>query len=717
MKRVIALILSLAVLMALLLPMQAFAEEKDKGLENAIKIAKSKFTIPDTYKFTYSIGSEGDKTVWYLNWNSKDGMESISVTIDSSGKIRGYDKYRPYDYSRPKKLPKVSKQEAKEKAEEFIKNIDPDILPQLKYQEDEQNYLVDYAYYFTFNRVVNGIVFYGNYASMRVDSDTGEVIGYYLYWDENINFPAPEGIISLEQAEKAYREKLGLRLVYTYRMEGEKMVVSAIYAPKYNNYYYGVDAFTGERVQIDSVYYGPYYDVGGSANMLKDQTAEAAGEPVLTPEELEAVREASKLIDVAKAEQIARSNPYLELDNSFKLTYSSLSTNWPNRNEFSWYLSFSKETGDKVEDYRYVSVGLDAKTGEITNFYKTLPYKEGETAKYDQNASKAEVEKFLKEFKADKFAQTQYVDWQGAYIREPSNWYAFSYERMVNGVPFQENGITVEFDAVHGKVRSFNMSWYNLEFPPVDNVVSLNSVYTKLFDQVGLELQYKIMYGEIIPLEAAADGNRRNLNTYLVYALKQGKPYNFDAYTGVLIGYDGKPYKENKVPEYTDIAGHFAEEKIKILAEYGIALEGPEFKPNEKITQKDFFMLLSKVVNTYYGPVITAESSDEDIDQMYSLLIREGIVKEGEKAPNSSVTREDSVKFVIRALKYDKVADIKGIFNITFKDANEIDSNLLGYVAIANGLGIVNGSNGYFYPKKELTRAEAIVIIYNYLQG
>ena len=67
-------------------------------------------------------------------------------------------------------------------------------------------------------------------------------------------------------------------------------------------------------------------------------------------------------------------------------------------------------------------------------------------------------------------------------------------------------------------------------------------------------------------------------------------------------------------------------------------------------------------------------------------------------------------------MKYDKVADIKGIFTVSFRDAGSISEDLHGYVAIASGLGIVKGDGVNFKPKKETTRGEAAVMIYNYLR-
>ncbi|NLZ90417.1 MAG: hypothetical protein GX918_00695, partial [Clostridiales bacterium] len=57
----------------------------------------------------------------------------------------------------------------------------------------------------------------------------------------------------------------------------------------------------------------------------------------------------------------------------------------------------------------------------------------------------------------------------------------------------------------------------------------------------------------------------------------------------------------------------------------------------------------------------------------------------------------------------------KGIFVTGFKDQGSISPELVGYVAIAKGLGIVGGSGGYFNPRASLTRAEAAVMLYNYL--
>ena len=75
------------------------------------------------------------------------------------------------------------------------------------------------------------------------------------------------------------------------------------------------------------------------------------------------------------------------------------------------------------------------------------------------------------------------------------------------------------------------------------------------------------------------------------------------------------------------------------------------------------------------------------------------------------------MKYIIRALKYDKVADIGSIFIVEFKDKASISPELTGYVAIASGLGIVKGDGTNFSPARKVTRGETAVMIYNYLQS
>lgn len=688
----------------------------DKELENAIKIAKTKFTIPESYSFESNISTSGEKKIYQLSWNSKDKMNpaSIYITIDEDGMVMNYSKYSQDDYKQTSKLPKLSKQDAAAKAGQYIEAIAPGLLKELKYEETNQVSIMDSGYYMNYYRVVNGIPFYNDRVTVNINRDTGALQNYSRQWTGIVSFPSTSGTISLTDAQKAYASNLGFRLIYKYAQKDNVLSAYLAYAPVYSNGNYALDAFTGEKRRISGdFYYGMYDQVMLTS---KNKAEMAAGGVQLNPEELKAVEEASKLISQEEAEKIARNSEFLKLSESFKLASYYLNSGWPDRTQYSWSLYFTKTADDTTAYTDYVNVSINAKTGVITSFNKGTPVDPAAKPANDMAKAKADVDAFLSKYYPDYAKQTEYDKLTSEnYMSgsEQNKFYSFVYYRMVNGIPFPDNGITVNYDNTNGIISGFNMNWFNINFPK-DKVISLDAAAAAMFEKVGLEKQYKLDYPEsnakIMPRPSTD-----NAKVVLVYVLKNNRPQLISAVTGALLNGDGTEYKEPVKTSYTDIKGNAAEKQIMVLADNGIYLEGSQFKPNAAITQLDFLTLLSKTLS-YYGPVITTKSTSQDIDELYAYLQREGIIKAGEKAPAAGVTREEAVKYLVRALKFDKVADIKGIFNINYKDKAAISPSLTGYVAIAAGLGIVDGKSARFDPKKKMTRAESAVMIYNYLQ-
>ena len=715
--------MTLVVIFTLAIPLQAFAANMDQALENAIKIAKTKFEIPADYKFNSSLSTDGTRKIFYLSWNSTDNtnMKNINVRIDENGLILGYDSYSQDDYVMTRKLPTISRQDAKVNADGIIKNIDPKLPSQLKYQESNQNSLLDPNYYLSYYRVVNGIPFYNDQVSLTINRETGRMLNYNRQWTDVSSFPAAVNIKILAQAQEAYKTNLGLKLIYKYSYTDDKIKTYAVYTPVYDNGSYAVNAFTGEKVQTGYGYYGPYYDKGMGVTFNQSMKSAEAASVVLNPEELNAVEEAAKLKTAEEAEKIARAAKYLGLTDEFKLSYSSLNQNYPVRNEYVWNLNFNKEDKENPGASSYISASINANTGEITGFYRSAPYVQDAKAKYDLAASKAAVEEFLSQNYPEYFKQVKYNELVNNNIiyssgtEKPQN-FNLSYSRMVNGIAFPDNGLTVNYDAVNGMITNFGLTWFKTDFPAIDKAIPVGTAYSKLFSDIGLGLEYKVKIpAETTDAKILPQPTQTTAEVELVYALDGKKPLFLDAFTGGILNYDGSPYIEAKPVSYTDIKGNYAEKQIMVLAENGVYLEGTEFKPNANITQKDLMTLLSKTLS-YYGPAITPKSTAKAIDELYAFLTREGVIKQGEKAPDAAVTREDAVKFIIRAMKLDKAADLKGIYISSFKDKSKINPSLTGYVTLAAGFKIVIGSNGFFNPTTELTRTEAAVMIYNYLQ-
>lgn len=714
MKSKIALFSALLIIFSIILPTTAFAAA-DPGLENAIKATKQMFDIPDSLSnFSYSVRTEGDLKIWILNWSSKDddGI-NIEVSIDNTGDILSYYKY--ISNENIKKLPSLSRSEAQKKAEEILKKLNPNILDNIKLSKGNRKVSInDNAYYFSYVRTHNGIDFPKNGIDIFINKQTGELESYNKYWSKDLVFPSAEKAINLEEAQEAYKKNLGLALTYKSSIENSNIKVYGAYSPIYGSSCY-IDAFTGEKINLGRAYYDTAFNTAYKLSL----TVAAGGlnnEIALTPEEIAAVEEVSKLLTQEEAEKTARELKVLELDNSFTLARASLYKGWYGNKGYEWNLNFTKSD---EKDYSRVSVTIDAVTGEIKGFSTGYSVPDDDTVKYDKDTAKKAVEEFLNQIQPIKFKETKFKEIEDEIsvdekIEKPK-YYSFQYTRMVNDIPFEDNGIEVEYNAVTGKIVRYNLDWYDIEFPSLEKSASIDKIYDIFFRDIGLELQYTTATDDILYLKEQGENSKQEVK--LVYAVKSDKPAILDAFTGAILDYSGKPYKEEKPLEYIDITGHYAQGEIEVLAQAGIGLEGPELNPDEKIKQKDFLLLISQIIDSgysFHGKL--SLSDDTETEKLYKLLVQEGIVKESEINPDSPLTREDSVKFIIRTLKYEKIAELSDIFNCTFKDKDEINPELIGHVVIAKGLNIVNGYGNYFRPKEELKKADALIIIYNYLQ-
>ena len=201
---------------------------------------------------------------------------------------------------------------------------------------------------------------------------------------------------------------------------------------------------------------------------------------------------------------------------------------------------------------------------------------EDNKTKYDKATAKKAVEEFLNQIQPNKFKDTIYNDFEADEIKWYENdepkYYSFKYTRTINGVPFDNNGISVEYNAVLGKITNFNLDWYNIEFPSLEGAASLDKIYDIFFKDIGFKLQYTSGFINVVDEKGSFINPKTEVK--LVYSINYDKSTTLDAFTGALLNYNGTPYKEVKPLEYSDIAGHYAQGEIEVLAQVGIGLEG-----------------------------------------------------------------------------------------------------------------------------------------------
>lgn len=681
MKRKQLLSLILAMCITISTSVVAFASENDgSNLEKAIVSAKNIITIPEEYSdfsYYYNENTEENESsgAYTLDWSNKDG-ESISIQVDDNGNILEYHKFDSNNDSSG--LAKISKEDAKAIAEKFMQKSVKFKEGSIKIIDDRSNLSQSSDYEFKFGQFVNNIPVSFNTIDLSINKYNGEVTSLIRNNNDvkNYIFSSKDSIINKEAAKKAYLEKIGIDLKYysRYDYKNKKLNVFPAYSIKQDKLQ-GIDAKTSEVVNI-------YSDnilnkgLNNSSKLMTEDAAVSDGkESTLTKEEINEIQKTAQLISKENAEKVIKDN-FDSLKTNDKVNNASLEKSDYVDSKYIWNISFENGNGS-----------VDAKTGELLSFYF---YDNNEEVKNNISYSEAKnkCDSLLKKVAAEKYKKVKYIPEEE---NAEGNYYTFKYVRMVNGYEYTNNYLSISIDKTTGKIINYENQWFtNITFPSLNNVISKDIVFDKISDDIGFDLQYEKIDKDKVSLIY----NFSNLQ----------EQYLLDPMTGVRIGYDGKKYKENNLPTYTDITGHAYENVIKELSNNGYYLEGDKFNPDSYITQANFFKYLYTPDMSYY-----------DEDELYEMLIGNKIIKSEEKSPDHILTNGEIAKYVVRYLNYEPIAKNSQIFVNPFKD--NVSNDYKGYAAICYGLDIIKGdSNGNFNEKGNMTNGQTAQVIYNLLK-
>lgn len=636
--------------------------EKNTGVEEALTEVKNRIDTSQYTEFNSEYYKDDEGKVSYsFNWSNDD--EELYVEFEE-GIISNYSKYIG-DYDSDTNAFSVGESEAIAIAEEFIKRINPDICENIKIVPDEKQSIYYNSYELELYRTENGIPVLGQNGYISVSKKTKEVSGFYISYNPYINFKSADKIISEDDAKEAYKKLLPPVLRYKIKRDYSTREISAYleYAPKDSSL--AINAYDGE---VYSFGYGE--DIVYNRSMAAEEAEKDAGG--FTPAEREETERIAGLLSEEEIIGIAKRNEFVNIPKDFECEYIYLNRNIFNKNEYTYALAFSDEDD-------YISVSLDAKTGEITSFSN---YTSDE--KKDKKDRKTEEEKAQKAFsllageKASEFriAEQEYEGF-------------VEFVRNVDGIDVIGDGAYFDFDNADN-ITCYSLSYTkDVEFPSKNGVISSDDAAETAFEKVGF-----------IPAYAIDDENKTAQPIYCIGKNADIESFMINPFTANLIDYRGNDVTEGEKFVYTDIEGHYGKQAFSALAEYGIGFGGGKLKPDEAITQSEYFVLLNK-----------AFGYEADKDEIYRRMIRYGTISADERADDSVLTRENAAIFMIREMGAEQYAKFNDIFVAPFDDVTENK----GYIAILKAEKIVNGDgSGNFYPQKTVTRGEALIMIYNY---
>lgn len=715
-------------------------EEAKISKEEAIKTAKEKakelfdFEIDDKdfsrriqFREDYSLMKD---YMWDINWSMNNNDKSLHINVwinGDTGKLRRIFKREYFHNQSPPSIANITEDEAKKIVENFIKKINPEEYKKIQLIEN-QNYPTMYRdtnYRFRYNRVENDIAYDGNYINVEVDGIKGEIIAYEYLWDEKIDFPSASGIIDDSKAEKLIKENIDMNLTYipysdtspyTEKAKGVKLV----YNPRYLNGYL-LDAKKGEIINtannLDYEEKTKDLDEKRKNEILKKAVSSKSTD-------LEAEMDQQKATQLIKdyIEEIYGEG--YEIEN---LSYVEDENYYESNGSKAWSARFQKQDSGIRQDAGG-NISIDALSGNLISVYMYLysdAYQEEfePAITWEEGYDKAidTIEKYFPDKIDDIETEVKYVKSthyvNGKKVQEREFHYGFG--RLVKGIPYRNNHINISMDIKTGELRSIRYRWdEDVEFPEAKGTIGADKAEEIYFNFSKPELLYS-------RINKNNDHSNPDFETKLVYRLTptQYMTGNIDAFTGKFLDHSGNEVGEAGDAFKERIQGHKDEKKLSILASQGI-IDPKEFELEKKITlEKAIEMLVNaKGYNTYLAREVKelkfSNVGKEDSNYKYlQLAIRYGILDNEniEFKGQDKVTREELAQMITKLLGYDRIGKKKDIFRLSFADAHNVDEEKVGYVAISEGLEIIEVKDNKFRPKDSATMGETAVAIYNAL--
>lgn len=681
MKKLISLVLVLSVVLSCITVIADSTVSDD--MQNVLIKVKQKIDVPEELtEFTPYTSQQNNKTIYSFMWQDKDGNAHIEVSADDRGRVLSYYSYDS-SLKSDKKLTGWSKDEIIGFAETFLKKIAPEAFEnendRLIYDEHSW-YVNNLSYQLTFRRLHNGVEVKDNSANInvRIFDDKAYVRNVYINFNYDAKFN--DSVSVIDDYESKYKTAFPVELIYmdeyySYgaKAEEDKDKVALVYRFMDNEAGY-ISAENGEIVTEDTSD-KIYYESANGA--LAEDSLTTSRKEMLTEQEIKELDMIEEVISKADVEVILKKLPYVNFDKTLEFEYYNL-----NKNNEKYFV----EVSYKNKDNRYLSVTADGTTGEILSIYNRAYHQNGKEAELTES-QKADANK-----KIDEFLKVATGEKLKEYAKQGENatgWrVSRNYDRNVNGIRYINDSIYVELDKDANQITNYRFDFEDKNFISAENAVDSISAYDRILDIEPLKKIY--------------------IKTKDVYNLcfTVTDAIMLDAIIGER--YNNGISKETSEFKYSDIKGHWAEEMINKLAEIQIGFEGEKFDPDKRITQYDLLRLFGAGIR--YKSYLT-----QDEDSLYRDLIYEGILTENEKTPQSDVKREDAFLYMIRLCGWDNVAKLSDIYKVEYADGHKITQGKIGYPAILTGMGIICGDGGRLRPQDEITRAEAVVMLYNYM--
>lgn len=738
--------------------------------DEAIALARKAVKIPDDFTldnisyYSSGMGIPGSYGSWHINFVKREGERyfgNIGVGIHAdTGKLLQFNRYYRDPGERPSYPPKTGLKEAKELAAGFLQSMYPAEAKETRYNPSYENQFKtplngDVRYQFRYDRLVNGIPFPQNGFTVEVDGD-GRVVGFQVNWESGLKFEDKAGVITKEKALEQWKKESRLVPAYFKHYDANKRQLPL--AVTYQFQAVTLDAVTGKAWPEGSQTVIGQQPLTGAplgeapkagATLTRDQAVAAVTSKFTLP--------AHAKLENASYNEYAEPVPYSGVYGSKKME-GTWNINWSVQEPAD-----SKDSKDSKDqkvlppNSSYIYATVNATTGEVTHFNIGRGYSPADTAAKDEKEYKVSFEeaKSASEALVKKLAphmthQLIPVYSDPANIPEASRKgiyaYPFTFMRYIDGVQAGGESVQVTIDRKTGLVSNYYNSLSTEAYPESKpEMLSPDKALELWSGQYDLELQYTAQVsGDVIPYDIpiekynvlVASGEipysptaDRTYKLVYVPVAKVQEFYNIylDAVTGEWRNSgNGEKAVLGKV-EASDTAGHWAGRELDLMVEYqALKLEDGKVNPDRIATRGEMIKMLLTAMNggyfyASYDSARAASFADVKASSEYFAYVENAVDRnlidrnpDGNFNPEAPMTRDEMAELIVRALGYNALAKVPGLFRLDVSDAGEVSRP--GHAALVLSLGIMSASDGKFLPKAEVTRAQAAVAFFRYLE-
>ena len=718
MKRMVSLFLTAALAAGLALPAAAAEDTADARLAQVTQAVKDTLDL-DTSQYDTFYGDCFDQvqaSQWSLYWEGSTGSLSIDALED--GTILWYDLNLEESYSDPG-LPSYPQggdpASAKEAAQAFLdKVLRPGVESVELGEPDGGETLGESDCSFSGN-----LLFYGLPSPLSffitVDRESNQVVrfsrdpAYSAYFGE---IPAAAPGVEQDEAAQALKSALSLSLEYVLPEEGSTQAVLR-YARSLQDEYY-VDAQTGELVNLSQLRREMAGIGMGGGDASEDSSAESApgASNGLSQAEQEGIQ---KLEGVLSGEELDRQlrtqeayglEDYTLIAASYRLVEGTDGVE--DTVQCTLRYQFPQEEGTASRTFT-----VDAKSGQVERLWSYLPWDQEQRPALTQDQAQARAEEFLQDFCPDRISHLALAEVPEDAEGESGS-YSFLFERQENGYFFPEHFYGVSISARDGSVCGLSYVYdESVTFAPPEGLISEQEALDAWMDTYTVTLGYlqvpeKLDAGDPEAAPYLQMGMEDFYRLKLGYSLEREDDFSYlgvDAQTGAVVRQEERQTQLT----YQDLSGHWAREAIESLAAYGVGYEGETFAPDQAMTQWDLVALLYSV--TYY-PLDPAAATQEERSGAYAAAYRLGALTARERQDDAPLTRSQAVQLLLNAQGLREAAGLAGIYTCSYTDRDSIPAEEMGYAALAQGIGMVQGT---WAGSRTATRAEGAVMLHKLL--